>query len=498
MLELIFYGIMCGEVISMKVELIGGLTVLSDLTREEKNRIKDDLTLPNPAYIQAKAYSRFPVKTIPRDLFFFSQIGKSLLVPRGYKVPFKPDSLVDNRVSVAVPYPKLQIGLRATQQVAYNHWRKDTDKGVTVLPTGKGKSIYGAYLAYSKRQRCLIVVQKNDLVDGWKKDIKTMFKLRSSQIGIIKAGTFRIGKQYTITTIQTLSSLPPEKMTELYSTFGMIIVDEFHHSPAVSYTILKMFKAKYYVGLTATDMREDGLQKVLYWMFGDVCYRHKVEKDDEDIMSYSVKLRTCNIEFNPPDEYTMYKGKRKRKPTNIHVIRQYVNHNSEFNNLVANDIVSEFKDGKSCVALFHEKDHIRYMQELLEKKGVPSSQIQLYYGDSKESDSVMKERAENKTVLITLATFSKATEGTNVKAWEREFLVGSLNNKKGVIQAVGRILRRKTGKKDAIVYDYRLPNVKSLRNHGTTRNKAYKETKGTIIGKVNTKPPITRGWKRTI
>ena len=33
----------------------------------------------------------------------------------------------------------------------------------------------------------------------------------------------------------------------------------------------------------------------------------------------------------------------------------------------------------------------------------------------------MKQRAESKEVLITLATFAKATEGTNVKAWERGF-----------------------------------------------------------------------------
>ena len=484
--------------IDVNVELIGGLTVIEGTTREERNRIKDDLTLPNPAYAQAKAYSRFPVKTLPRDLFFFQQLGKSLLVPRGYRIPFKADNIEDRRVSVEVKYPKLQIELRDTQQIAYNHWRRDTDKGVTVLPTGKGKSIYGAYLAYATRQKCLIVVQKNDLVDGWKKDIKTMFKLRSSQIGIIKAKTFRIGAQYTITTIQTLSSLPSEELAKLYDTFGMIIVDEFHHSPAVSYNVLKMFKSRYFVGLTATDMREDGLQKVLYWMFGDVCYRHKVQCDDEDIMSYTVKLRTCNIEFNPPDEYTMYKGKRKRKPTNIHVIRQFVSHNASFNNLVATDILKEYNKEKSCVAMFHEKDHIRLMEELLIKKGVPKDNIQLYYGDSKESDSVMKERAESKEVLITLATFSKATEGTNVKAWERLFLVGSLNNKKGVIQAVGRILRRKDGKEDAIVYDYRLPNVKSFRNHGSTRDSAYKETKGKIMGRVNTKTPIVRGWKRTI
>lgn len=481
----------------MKIEYLGGLKAITGLTREQRDTIKNDLTLENPKYKSAKAYSRYPVRGIPRDLFFFTKIGKALVVPQGYNVPFKADIEEDTRQSHRVAYPKLQISLRQTQKEAVRAWENDPSKGVTVLPTGKGKSIYGAYLAYASRQKCLIVVQKNDLVDGWKKDIRLMFNLLPRQIGIIKAKAFRIGRQYTITTIQTLSSLEPEKLASLYDEFGMIIVDEFHHSPATSYNVLKYFKAKYYVGLTATDMREDGLQQVMYWMFGDVCFRCKVEEDDEDIMPYKVKIRSIpNIQFDPPDEYTMYKGVRKRKPTNIHTIRQFVNHNAIFNDQVAKDIIYEFEHGKSCLALFHEKDHIRYMKELLEKKGVPSNQIQLYYGDSLESDSVMKKRAESKEVLITLATYSKATEGTNVKAWEREFLVGSVNNVKGVIQAVGRILRRKDDKEDAIVYDYRCPNVKSLRNHGSTRDQAYKQTKGQIIKDSKSAPVFTRGWKR--
>ena len=35
-------------------------------------------------------------------------------------------------------------------------------------------------------------------------------------------------------------------------------------------------------------------------------------------------------------------------------------------------------------------------------------------------------------VLVTLGTLAKATEGTNVKAWEVLFLVSSINNEKNV------------------------------------------------------------------
>lgn len=475
----------------MKVELVGGLKVITRLTQEQKDRIRDDLTLPNPAYAQAKAYSKFPVTSIPPDLFFFTSVAGALLVPRGYKIPFKPAYLEDSRVSDKVKYPRLRIDLRETQRVAYEEWSKNTDRGVTVLPTGKGKSIYGAYLAYSRRQKTLIVVQKNDLVDGWKKDIMTMFNLRPKKIGLIKAGVFRIGNQFTITTIQTLSKMDSEELSKLYYEFGMVIVDEFHHSPADSYRILRYFKAKYFVGLTATDMREDGLQKVLYWMFGDVCYRHPEEDDDEDIMGYTAIIKESDVDFNPPDEYDQF---GKRVPTSIHELRKAISTSSSFNNLVAEDIISEYYQGKSILAFLHEKEHIRYLEDLLIRKGVSPKSIQLYYGDAKEKDSVMKDRAESKEVLITLATFSKATEGTNVRAWERLFLVTPMNNEKGFIQAIGRGRRRKEGKKDVKVYYYDHPNVKSVRNYIKKFKKVCKDTKAKVV--LPKRPLFTRGYKR--
>ena len=50
-----------------------------------------------------------------------------------------------------------------------------------------------------------------------------------------------------------------------------------------------------------------------------------------------------------------------------------------------------------------------------------------------------------------------------------------LNNEKNTEQAVGRIRRVKEGKiNPAILYDYRVPYVYSLANHGNTRDKRYR------------------------
>ena len=47
--------------------------------------------------------------------------------------------------------------------------------------------------------------------------------------------------------------------------YGMVIVDECHHVPAVSFEqVLKAVSAKYVYGLTATPKRQDGHHPILY------------------------------------------------------------------------------------------------------------------------------------------------------------------------------------------------------------------------------------------
>lgn len=488
----------------------GGMNIISNMNPKEREIITESLTLNNPAYIQAKKYSKYGYTSIAPYLLYFEEFGKdSIIVPRGYKIPFKHEIIEDMRVSVKTTYPKFKIKLRETQREAFEAWNETREDGMLVLATGKGKSILGTFLGYITRQKTLIVVQKNDLVDGWTKDIELCTGLTKKDIGLIKAQKFEIGEQYTITTIQTLSKLDPMKLAELYTTFGMVIVDECHHSTAKSYEIFKYFKCRYLVGLTATDNISNGLREVQYWMFGNVAYRSKESIHDEDIMPYSVILRESCLRFNPPPvyeyrgreidetEYALLKrqGKRpQRKPLNAQELKALLR-DPQFNHMVAEDIVKEYKKGKSCIAFLHEKEHIRTLHEMLLKLGVPSDQVQLYYGDSKESDSVMKDRAESKECLITIATFAKATEGTNVKAWETAFLVTSINNEKNVIQAVGRIRRRKEGKEECLVYDYIHPNVVGLSKHIDTRMKAYKATNGIVLNGKSNRQPISRGWK---
>lgn len=516
----------------MKVE-IGATKIIYDFTQLQKEKITDELSLLNPAYTNAMKYSGYSRVNIPKYLHYYTATSSAISVPRGYNIPFEYEIVKDDRFELQdVIYPKFYIKLRKAQIEAANSYLMDTDKGVLVASTGLGKSILGIYLAKKLRQRALVIVQKDDLVSGWKNDIMLSLRIRPKQIGVVKAQEFRLGEHITITTIQTLSKLPKEKIDMLHSYFSMIILDEAHHAPAKSYDIVNAFPAKYRVALTATDLRNDGLRGVMTYYFGDVCYRYQDTNESTDIIppkNVFIKIRNSNIQYNPPDVFInsygneifalrmedgsyrnirdfshqeindlVRNGYLKRKSLDYHKAKEKIIENDEFNMSLAYDVVNEARNNKSCLVFFAEKDHCRAVRDKIVELGFDESRVQLYYGDSKTPKEEMKRKAETKEVIITIATYAIATEGTNVRTWERLFLGMSLGNEKDTIQAIGRGRRTCEGKKELIVYDYRHPGIKGIRGHGAKRNEVYKKLGFTYLNEVD-KPTqnqmFTRGLK---
>ena len=367
-------------------------------------------------------------------------------------------------------------------------------------------TILGLYLAYALRQKCVILVHKDDLVDGWTQDCKVCFG-EDFKVGIFKAKRREIGEQITIATIQTLNRLSPEQLEEFQSNFGMIICDETHHISSSSFDLLHRFSSCYKIGLTATPERADGLTDVMNYHLGGCAFKYEADENDEDILPVEVIVRDMNLdvpiylkkfgnkyelatpedEKNPskliPVENIPYEG-RPRIPH--FYIDDKVITNSAFSNRIIKDVYKEYLNKRSIICFFRQKKHVELYKDLLVQQGVPRDQILLYYGDAKESKESMKELAESRKALITLATYSIATEGTNVKAWEVAFLVSSVNDGKNVEQAIGRIRRSKEGKiKPVIAYDYVLNGVYSIGSkHYTTRQTRYKKL-GFKINRLN-------------
>lgn len=487
---------------------------LYDLTTEQRDKIKESLIFDNPAYKQAKIYGRGKYISIPPYLTYYSEFSvkseggerkKVLSVPIGVNVcklldvPYIKNE--DKRVDIQVKYPKFVLDLRNDQIRAEKAYMQEVNysvypKNLIQLPTGKGKSILALHIAQKLKQRTLILVHKDDLVVGWQKDIELCFGGKVD-VGLIKAKKRKIGNHITIATVQTLSRMGEEELKKYTSAFGLVVQDECHHVGLNIFNIINQFSSKYKLGLSATPKRSDGLDFVFDLFFGGLCYKHIITEDDEDICGCEVIVLDSNYKYEPfvhgnqvfnyhdfdpqdlPDYLQLLEDiphdKRPRLPF-LTVDGEAVKSNKT-KVIVCKKIIEHFKQGHSIIALFTQKEHIDlYYRHLC--RYIPKDKIMLYYGDSKEKSEDMMKKAENKEVLVTLATYAKATEGTNVKSWEVEFLVSSINNEKNVEQATGRVRRRKEGKLNpVIIYDIRYSDCYSLKSHYRTRLTTYKRLK---------------------
>lgn len=506
-----------------------------DLNDEQTKKVKSYLTHDNPAYKSAKRYSRNRYITIPPYIQYFKEGScnmsdrrhRCLYIPVGVDVETfleeKAVEVIDNRRECEVNYPEFVLELRPDQQKAkdayFNSLKNDkVPKGLIQLPTGKGKTILALNIAYTLKQRTLILVHKDDLVTGWKKDIDLCFA-GEVESGLIKAKSRKVGKQITIATVQTLSRMSEGELSSYLDKFGLVIQDECHHVGLNIFNVIDRFPSKYKIGISATPKRGDGLDFVFDLFFGGIVYKHEYTEDDEDILQVEVFVKESNAEYIPflyegqvfnmsdfkpeelPDNLTLLSSMSyEDRPRVPFLVVDDVLVGSKKHMLgVCKDILKEYREGHSCIAFFTQKEHIvKYYKYL--KLFVPEEEILLYYGDNKEKVDVMIEKAESRKCLITLATYAKATEGTNVKAWEVGFLVSSSNSEKNVEQAIGRIRRTTEGKlKVAKLYDYRFSSSYSISSHGTTKDRVYKKLK-LIVHNSNKKDTkrnrFSRGYKR--
>ena len=88
-------------------------------------------------------------------------------------------------------------------------------------------------------------------------------------VGTIGGGKSKPSGKIDIAVMQSLSR--HGEVNPLVENYGQVIVDECHHVGAASFdAILKRSKAKYVLGLTATPIRRDGQQPIIFMQCGPI------------------------------------------------------------------------------------------------------------------------------------------------------------------------------------------------------------------------------------
>ncbi len=159
------------------------------------------------------------------------------------------------------------------------------ERALLISATGTGKTYASAFamreLGFKK---VLFLVHRGQLARQTKKSYEKVFG-KSVSMGIVGAGYNEYDADYIFAMVQTLNrdehllQFDPEH-------FDAICIDEAHHVPAETYQkILKHFKPKLWLGMTATpDKRDDNIEgRNVYEMFNyQIAYEIRLQQAMEE------------------------------------------------------------------------------------------------------------------------------------------------------------------------------------------------------------------------
>ncbi|EFU70482.1 helicase [Aliarcobacter butzleri JV22] len=413
-----------------------------NLSKSLISKLKSFATFENPQ-IKVLLSLRKPLFNTPKYIRSFEENENFLMLPRGLKetlidffnVNAVSYSFVDKRVLNKIQTKTVTFNLRPEQNEAIKEIKK-SDYSICVAPPGFGKTLLGAKIFEIRACTTLIVVNKNMLLNQWIERFVDYFGYNKKDIGYLGKGFNKLNGQIDVATMQSLKNDP--KIIENYS---FVIVDECHHIPALTFEqIIKSFKGKYILGLSATPNRKDELQPILFQQLGEISYEYKKKK------THTNKLQIIRTQFvSNADNYA--------------TIINELCIDEDRNNLIV-DIIKKNIDRK-ILLLTDRIEHINVLENLLQKENIDYISV---HGSLNK-----KEQVENmnlvKTKSLILATTSYFGEGIDFPHLNTILFATPISYYGRLIQYLGRIGR---GNQECLAIDF-------LDSKNAMLNSAYKK-----------------------
>jgi superfamily II DNA or RNA helicase len=337
--------------------------------------------------------------------------------------------------------------LRPEQKVAVEEMAKH-DYGVLCAPPGAGKTVMGCALIARHRTSTLILVHRALLFDQWRKEAARFLGIeKRKEIGAWRGATRRLTRKLDIAMLPSLARI--DDHAAFFQGYGLVIVDECHHVPAVTFeSLLKACPIRRIVGLTATPARKDGLEKLLYLQCGPI--RHTIHVTPDQGAHRTVYVRRSS--FHIPGAYG------ERLP--IQAVWQALVTDAGRLKQIAGDIRRVVDEGRCPLVLSDRKAHLDKLEtELKSQFGFPDSEIyRLESGIGKKQRQVIRDEIDRRFLeggrFVLLATAALVGEGYDIPRLDTLFLTMPLSFKGRLIQYAGRLHRSHTDKREIRVYDY--------------------------------------------
>jgi superfamily II DNA or RNA helicase len=241
------------------------------------NRLIRLAAFQNPEFYKAQAM-RMSVWDKPRVIGNAENYPQHIGLPRGC-LDAALDLLRDNGIACDLrderfggePIDASFVGTLRLDQEAAVSGMLHHDIGVLCAPTAFGKTVTAAAMIARRGVNTLVLVHRTELLKQWQERLQAFLGVGKGVVGTIGGGKAKLTGKIDIAVMQSVSR--QGEVNPLVESYGQVIVDECHHVGAVSFdAILKRTKAKYVLGLTATPIRRDGQQPIIFMQCGPIRY----------------------------------------------------------------------------------------------------------------------------------------------------------------------------------------------------------------------------------
>ena len=261
-------------------------------TKKALNYIKRIASFKNPEFY-AKQGMRLSTYNTPRIISCADVSEEYVVLPRGCE-----DAIVELLMNNHVCYRakdetnpgkcisvKFKGELREEQDTAIASLMSH-NTGVLNATTAFGKTVTAIDLIAKRKVNTLILVHTKALLEQWKSRLEEFLdidyveedtshrrvrKVAFSPFSALDSNGNRLHKTIDIALIQ--SCFDDDEVKPFVRDYGIVLVDECHHVSAVNFErVLKCCNACYVYGLTATSIRKDGHQPIIFMQCGPIRY----------------------------------------------------------------------------------------------------------------------------------------------------------------------------------------------------------------------------------
>ena len=347
---------------------------LSGFSAKAINHLKRIASFKNPEFY-ARQGMRLSTYNIPRIISCADMEEDYIALPRGCEdaaVTLLKDNQVSYRIEDKTNHGKnvtvrFKGELREEQKAAIADLTAH-DNGVLNATTAFGKTVTAISLIAERKVNTLILVHTKALLDQWKSRLEEFLEIDFTKEDLPK----KRGRKKDFSPFGTLDSkgnslhgridialmqscLEDNGVKPFVRNYGMLIVDECHHVSAVNFErILKYANARYVYGLTATSIRKDGHQSIIFMQCGPIRY----SADAKAQMASQTFARLLVPRF------TSYRELTDDKFTYARMIQKMAEDENR-NNLIIDDVRKALTEGRSPIVFTNLTAHAETLANAL-------------------------------------------------------------------------------------------------------------------------------------